>query len=90
MNPMNDEWIVVRNCFLLEEALVVKSVLEADGVEVLIPDEHTLGAQPFYTNALGGARVMVRSTDFDRARAVLEAFGAAEAESENFEDDEAS
>ena len=84
---MNDEWAVVRNCFWLEEALVVKSVLEADGVEVLIPDEHTIGAQPLYTNALGGARVMVRSRDFLRARAIPDAFHAPETDSENVEDD---
>ena len=67
------EWVVVRRCFRLSEALVVRSILEADGLDVLIPDENLLGAEPGAETALGGARVMVRSTDLERARGILSA-----------------
>ena len=49
---MDEQWVEVRNCNWLHEAHFLKSVLEADGIEVLIPDEHLLGVQPLYANAV--------------------------------------
>ena len=71
--------MVVRNCVWIQEAQVVKSLLEAGGVEALIPDEYFLGANPHYGIAIGGARVMVRSTDLEQACAILEATEVPEA-----------
>lgn len=65
------DWVVVRRCFRLPEAQIVKSILEAEGIDVLLPDEHMLGVEPGAETALGGARVMVRGDDIDRARATL-------------------
>ena len=64
---MDEQWVEVRNCNWLHQAYFVKSILEGDGIEVLIPDEHLLGVQPLYANAVGGARVLVRSADLERA-----------------------
>jgi len=66
------EWVQIRNCAWVHEAHFVKSVLESEGIDVLIPDEHTLGLNPLYANALGGVRVMVRHADVKRATALLE------------------
>ena len=66
------EWVQVRNCGWIHEAHFVKSVLESEGIKVLIPDEHTLGLQPFYANALGGVRVLVPSGQLKRATELLE------------------
>ena len=60
---MNQEWVQVRNCNWLHEAQFVQSVLESEGIDVFLPDEHVLGVQPFYANALGGVRVLVRAHD---------------------------
>ena len=65
------EWVVVATSTWLHEALFLKSVLESEGIEVMIPDEYTLGVQPLYSNLLGGARVMVPSDDKTRAEALL-------------------
>ena len=70
---MNDEWIEVRNCNWLHEAQFVKSVLESEGIETQLPDEHTLGVQPMYAAAIGGVRVMVHESDAARATELLEA-----------------
>ncbi|HXW03796.1 MAG TPA: DUF2007 domain-containing protein [Vicinamibacterales bacterium] len=64
-------WREVRSCNWLHEALFLKSVLEAEGIDVLIPDEHTLGVQPLYAPALGGVRVLVPAADHARAAEVL-------------------
>jgi len=75
----NEEWVLVRNCVWIQETQVVKSVLQAGGVEGLIPDEHFLGANPHYGIAIGGARVMVRSSDVERARVMLDPMEGSEA-----------
>lgn len=70
---MSDEWVDVRNCNWLHEAHFVKSVLESEGIEVQLPDEHTLGIQPLFAPAIGGVRVMVHASEETRARELLEA-----------------
>jgi len=72
------EWAVVRRCFRLSEAQIVKSILEAEGIDVFLPDEHLLGIEPGAETALGGARVMVRGVDLNRAREILSAMGETE------------
>jgi hypothetical protein len=52
---MSDDWVEIRNCNWLHEAHFVKSVLESEGIEVQVPDEHTLGIQPMQ-GGTGGAR----------------------------------
>jgi hypothetical protein len=82
MPDTNEVWVVIRNCVWIQEAQVVKSLLEANGFEVLIPDEYFLGAQPHYGIAVGGARVMVQSTDLDQASAILAAMELSQADTE--------
>jgi hypothetical protein len=66
------EWVQVANCNFVHEALFKKSVLASEGIDAQIPDEHVLGLQPFYANALGGVRVLVRSDQLQRATELLE------------------
>ena len=68
---MDGDWVEVRNCNWLHEAQFVKSVLDGAGIESFIPNEHTLGVQPFLGNLLGGARVLVRPDDLLRATELL-------------------
>lgn len=71
---MENEWVDLR-CTWLEEARWIKSVLETEGIEALIPDEHTL-ALPLQPQIEAGAvRLLVRSTDLERALEVLDARG---------------
>jgi len=69
---MQSEWIELRTCRWVHEAQFLKSVLESAGIEAMVPDEHTLGAQPFYAPMLGWVRVLVRSADLERAREILD------------------
>jgi len=68
---LNDQWQQVANVNWLHEAEFVKSVLESEGIGVMLPDEHTLSIQPGVGTALGGVRVMVRAHDLAHARQVL-------------------
>ena len=70
---MSDELVTVHNANWLHHALFVKTVLEGDGIEAYVPDEHTIGVDPALATALGGIRVMVRASDEARARDLLAA-----------------
>jgi hypothetical protein len=70
---VENDWVQVHNCNWLHEANFIVSVLEADGIEVFLPDGYTLGARPELGAALGGVRVLVRESDLERAREVLAA-----------------
>ena len=70
---MEADWVQVRNCMWVHEAELLKSVLEAAGIEAVIPNKLTLGIQPLYANAMGGVRLMVRRADLKRAAEVLDA-----------------
>jgi hypothetical protein len=63
-------WVDIR-CTWLEEARSFRSVLEAEGIEALIPDEHTLALPLFADSEPGAVRLLVRSADLERALDVL-------------------
>ena len=71
---MSNDWTQVVNCNSLHEAHVMKSVLEAEGIEVMLPDEQMLGVQPVAT-AIGGARVLVHASDVVRAAELIGSAG---------------
>ena len=68
---MDDDWVPVWNSAWLHEAYFVKSLLEADGIAVRIPDEHTVSVHSLLTTAMGGVRVLVRASDHERASEIL-------------------
>jgi len=55
----------------LQEALLLKSVLEGHGIAAFIPDENMAQLNWFYVNALGGIRVQVSPAVAVQARALL-------------------
>ena len=69
---MNSDWRVVRTVTWLHEALFLRSVLDAAGIEALIPDEHTVSVQPLYAQAIGGIRILVHQEDAERAAELLD------------------
>lgn len=69
---MANDWVEVRSCTWLHEAAFFKSVLDAAGIEALIPNEQTLDVQPLYGQLVGGVRVLVREEDLNRATELLD------------------
>ena len=72
MIARDTEWVEVRSCSFLHEAEFFKSLLEAEGIHVFLPDEHTIGVDPGLAPAFGGVRVLVRADDVARAVEILE------------------
>lgn len=54
-----------------QEALLLRSVLEADGIEVFLPDEFVMQNTPHLLFANDGVRVQVKPEDEARAREIL-------------------
>lgn len=57
------------------EAHVVKTYLESEGIETEIRDEMTVNANPFYSNAIGGVKLLVKEEDYSRGIEVLKKGG---------------
>ncbi len=87
--PAETKWAVVRTCLRLPEAELVKSVLESEGIDAFLPDQHLLGLEPGAETVFGGARVLVRASDLDRAQQILLAMEQAGAGVDGAPDDEA-
>lgn len=64
------------------EAGMAKSELEACGVPAFVADEFTIGANPFYSNALGGIKVQVPASYAEEARQILSDKPSSEVEKE--------
>lgn len=71
MAEESERWVVAWNSSWLHDALFVKSLLESEGIAVLLPDEHTVGVHSLLANAIGGIRVLVREEDQERAAEIL-------------------
>lgn len=53
------------------EAHILKGKLEAAGVEVFMRDSHTIDADPLMSQALGGVKLFVHTTEMEKAREIL-------------------
>lgn len=64
----------IAQCFSIDEALVLRSVLAGSGISAFLPDELTAGVYPsaLFSNA-SGFRVQVEDEDAASARRVLAA-----------------
>jgi hypothetical protein len=56
----------------LAAANVLRGALEAEEIEVFIPDEQTAGSMWHVTGALGGVRIQINAGDEPRAREILD------------------
>jgi len=53
------------------EMAVVRAHLESEDITCFAQDEHTVAANPFYSNLVGGIKLQVRAGDVSRAREIL-------------------
>jgi hypothetical protein len=71
MENESDKYITVYTCTYPSEIAVVKGRLQAENIECSVQDELTIEANPFYSNALGGVKLQVKESDYDKALAIL-------------------
>lgn len=68
-------WKEAISLTLPTEAHMIQGYLASEGVESILKDEFTTQVNNFYSNALGGVKVMVREEDYETALQVLETGG---------------
>ncbi len=69
-----DSLVTVRTFTYAHEAAVAKSLLRAEEIFCFLKDELTIQANPFYSNALGGVKLQVRTQDAARATDILKTY----------------
>ena len=67
---MND-WITIISFTYPHEAHLAKGKLESEGIEVFIKDELTAQVNNFYSNAIGGVKLLVKESDYNDAYKIL-------------------
>ncbi|QQS51219.1 MAG: DUF2007 domain-containing protein [Bacteroidota bacterium] len=61
----NENWLLILTFVYPHEAHFAKAFLESEGIESEIRDELTAQMNNFYSNAIGGVKLMVREADFN-------------------------
>jgi hypothetical protein len=64
--------ITVARCSTVDEAMMLRALLEASGIEVFIPDELTASVVPHHFITRSGVRVQVPDEQAEEARRILE------------------
>jgi DNA-directed RNA polymerase subunit RPC12/RpoP len=55
-------------------ASIILARLDEEGIQCYLKDEYTVTIDPILTNAVGGIKLMVEPTDFERAKELLDGF----------------
>lgn len=66
-----NNWIIIITFTYPHEAYLVKGRLESEGIEVMLKDELTTQVNNFYSNAIGGVKLLVQDSDYERAYKIL-------------------
>ena len=69
---MKEKYTRIATYQFSPEAQIFKGRLEAEGIHVLITDQHTIDTDPLVSNAIGGVKLLVLKEDKVRAEKVLE------------------
>src|SRR3989304_9322728 len=77
------DWITILAFTYPHEAHLAKGKLESEGIDVQIKDEMTVQVHNFYSNAIGGVKLLVHKTDFKRANQILIDSGYVESEAQS-------
>ena len=68
---MSDQHTVVGKFRNMPELDHARMLLESEGINVVVDDEHTIQMDWFLSNAVGGLKLKVIVEDAERARAIL-------------------
>lgn len=72
MKIVAEELVVVERFRDLVEAELARGKLESAGIRCMVADENLVRMDWFYSNAIGGLRLMVSGEDAEAARAILD------------------
>jgi hypothetical protein len=64
--------VTVRQFLTVQEAVMAKNILDSAGIESFLADENVISMNWLWSNALGGVKLQVRTTDAAIASELLE------------------
>ena len=70
-----DNFVTIMTFTHPTELAVLRTRLEADGIECLVLDELTAQVNPFYSNAIGGVKLQVKESDVPKTIEILKEGG---------------
>lgn len=70
--------VMIRRFLYLPDAELAKSLLSSAGIESFLADENIVRIDWFYSNLVGGIKLLVRAEDADAARKLLDESAAQE------------
>ena len=65
-----DKLVTLRTFFNATEAHIIKGLLESEGIEAYLLDEHS-AAYVYTPITVGGMRLVVRQSDIEKANEIL-------------------
>lgn len=68
-------WRVAISLTFPSQAHMVQGYLESEGIDTMLKDELTTQVNNFYSNALGGVKVLVREENYENAQLILQKGG---------------
>jgi hypothetical protein len=77
-NAGHGKLMVVARFFEPTDAYMLKACLESNDVPAVVADAHMVQANQFLTTAIGGVRVLVPESHFERALKIRKALDAGE------------
>ncbi|RFZ84916.1 DUF2007 domain-containing protein [Mucilaginibacter terrenus] len=70
-DTQNDKIITFDSYYDPMLAHIIRTRLEDAGIPCFIADENTLGAQPFYNQAVGGVKIKIFERDLEKCQQIL-------------------
>lgn len=70
-----DDFVTVHTFSYTHETVVIQARLESEGIECCMKDGLTVQVNPFYSNAVGGAKLQVKERDLAKAIEILKDAG---------------
>jgi len=64
-------FVMLRRYRDLSEAVIVKSILDAEGIVCVLSDENLVRMDWFWSNLLGGVKLWVRQQDLENAKELI-------------------
>src|SRR4051812_33431824 len=66
-NPNGPKPVIIRRFLYLQEATLAKSLLDSAGIESFLADDNIVRLDWFYSNMVGGIKLLVRDEDAETA-----------------------
>ncbi len=72
---IKEKWITIISFTYPHQAHIAKSYLDSNGIESYIQDEYAIQSNNFYSNAMGGVKIIINESDYDECVQLLKAGG---------------